>query len=76
MDFCTAATRLLSWCRSEGMSMWKERSYEHATLIFLCELGPPPYAITGADGLELSDRWSEALLIRKWVEEIWEILSS
>ena len=40
-------------------------------LLFLCELGPPPYGITGADGYEITDRWEEALLIKGWAEEIW-----
>jgi len=56
---------------SEGMRQWKQRNADDATLVFLCELGPPPYAITGADGLELSDRWQEALQIRQWVQEAW-----
>ena len=55
--------------------MWRERNGEDATLIYLCELGPPPYAITDAHGLELSDRWNEALVIRGWVEQIWEQLN-
>ena len=59
----------------EGMKMWRERNAGDASLIFLCELGPPPYAITDANGAELSDRWGEALLIRTWVEQIWERLS-
>jgi hypothetical protein len=59
----------------DGFSMWRERNAEDATLVFLCELGPPPYAITDARGEELSDRWQEALLIRRWVEEIWSRLS-
>jgi len=55
----------------EGMAAWRQRNADDATLVFLCELGPPPYAITGADGLELSDRWQEALQIRQWVEDTW-----
>ncbi len=58
------------WWR-EGIGMWRERNAEGATLHFLCELGPPPYAMTDAQGRELSDRWVEALKIRKWVEETW-----
>jgi hypothetical protein len=55
----------------EGIGMWRQRNDEDATLIFLCELGPPPYAMTDANQAELSDRWQEALVIRSWVEEIW-----
>ena len=51
--------------------MWCERNDDQATLIFLCELGPPPYAITDALQAELSDRWQEALQIKAWIEEIW-----
>lgn len=56
---------------SDGIGMWRRRNDENATLIFLCELGPPPYAMTDANQAELSDRWQEALTIRSWVEEIW-----
>ncbi|MGD2129785.1 MAG: hypothetical protein PVJ33_14520 [Lysobacterales bacterium] len=59
-----------SWWR-EGIGMWRERNGDDDTLIFLCELGPPPYAMTDANQQELSDRWREALVIRRWVEEIW-----
>jgi hypothetical protein len=55
----------------EGIGMWRQRNDDDATLIFLCELGPPPYAMTDATQAELSDRWLEALKIRDWVEEIW-----
>ena len=58
----------------DGIGMWRERNADDATLIFLCELGPPPYAITDANQAELSDRWLEALQIRTWVEEIWTSL--
>jgi hypothetical protein len=56
---------------TEGIGMWRQRNDQDATLIFLCELGPPPYAMTDAKQAELSDRWREALVIRGWVEEIW-----
>lgn len=60
----------------DGMRMWRERSAPDATLVFLCELGPPPYAITDANQDELSDRWLESLKIRDWVREIWTELDS
>ena len=58
----------------QGISGWHARQTHNATLNFLVELGPPAYAITGADQLELSDRWQEGLKIREWVEEIWSDL--
>ena len=58
----------------QGISLWRQRSGPGETLVFLCELGPPPYAITDAQQEELSDRWQEALIIRGWVEEIWSSL--
>ena len=54
-----------------GLRSWRARASSDATATFLCELGPPPYAITGADGLELSDRWAEALEIRERVAALW-----
>jgi hypothetical protein len=61
------------WWR-EGIGLWRKRNNKDATLIFLCELGPPPYAMTDANQAELSDRWQEALAIRGWVEQIWTSL--
>jgi|TARA_B110000438_G_scaffold114235_1_gene111984 hypothetical protein len=58
------------WWR-DGIRMWRKRNDSNAILIFLCELGPRPYAITDKNQEELSDRWEEALIIRKWVEDIW-----
>ena len=59
------------WWR-DGMRMGRECNSDDATLVFLCELGPPPYAITDANQNELSDRWEESLKIRDWAREIWE----
>ena len=47
------------------------RNDDDAELIFLCELGPRPYAITDGNQEELSDRWNEALIIRKWIQSFW-----
>jgi hypothetical protein len=58
------------WWR-EGMRAWRKRSAADATLVFLCELGPPPYAITDGNQRELSDRWQESLQIRDWARDIW-----
>jgi hypothetical protein len=57
------------WWR-EGMASWRDRNAS-GDCIFLCELGPPEYAMTGADGKELSNRWEEAQQIKSWVEDIW-----
>lgn len=55
----------------EGIRSWRARSAPDAELVFLCELGPPPYAMTDGSQRELSDRWAEALTIRDWVRDIW-----
>lgn len=59
-----------------GMREWRRRNSSDATLVFLCELGPPPYAITDADQRELSDRWQESLQIRDWAMQIWTELEA
>ncbi len=54
-----------------GMRSWRRRAGPDARLTFLVELGPPTYAITGADGYELSDRWQESLTMMRMVRELW-----
>jgi hypothetical protein len=60
----------LDWWR-RGLASWQKRAPAGSDCIFLCELGPRDYAITDADGEELSDRWSEALLLKQWAAECW-----
>ncbi len=62
-----------TWWR-QGFEGWRARNSD-GTCIFLCELGPPDYAMTGPDGQEMSNRWDEALQIKSWVEDIWADLS-
>jgi sugar phosphate isomerase/epimerase len=64
------------WWR-QGFAAWLSRhAGEDAAMVFLCELGPPDYAITDAQGRELSDRWAEALLLAQWAREIWTSAAS
>jgi hypothetical protein len=59
------------WWR-QGFAGWQSRHAGQSTgMVFLSELGPPDYAITDADGRELSDRWHEALLLKRWAQDIW-----
>ena len=60
------------WWR-EGMADWRARNAS-GDCIFVCELGPPEYAMTDAEGREMSNRWHEAQVIQRWVREIWEDL--
>ena len=61
-----------SWTGGDAdFASWQERAAPEEDCIFLCELGPRDYAITGANGEELSDRWSEALLLKEWAARCW-----
>lgn len=57
-----------------GFAQWRQRMPTDARLNFLCELGPREYAMTDANGCELSDRWQEALLMKTRVIDIWQRL--
>jgi hypothetical protein len=59
-----------TWWRS-GVAHWKASAALEDELVFLCELGPPEYAITGFDGLELSDRQAEAVQLMDLARRIW-----
>lgn len=65
-------TLFKGWWR-EGLADWRARNAS-GDCIFVCELGPPEYAMTGPDGREMSNRWEEALLIKSWVQRIWDDL--
>jgi hypothetical protein len=54
-----------------GIRSWRRRAGPDATLTFLCELGPAPYAITGADGCDLSDRWADAQTMMRMIRSLW-----
>jgi hypothetical protein len=54
-----------------GFDNWRKRAPADGALTFLCELGPPEYAITGADGYELSDRWIEAGMMKDMIRKLW-----
>ncbi|WP_189659727.1 sugar phosphate isomerase/epimerase family protein [Pseudomonas poae] len=63
--------RFSGWWRY-GIEDWLARPDTPQSLSFTCELGPPPYAITGADGREISDRWAEALKLKSLVQALWK----
>jgi len=56
----------------QGFASWRTRHRaDDAALAFICELGPPDYAITDGDGEELSDRWTESLQLAQWARQTW-----
>lgn len=62
--------RFTGWWRY-GIEDWLARAETPQSLSFTCELGPPPYAITGVDGRELTDRWAEALKLKALIRQVW-----
>ncbi|WP_339719551.1 hypothetical protein [uncultured Paraglaciecola sp.] len=62
-----------SWWR-EGFDNWIQRHGKDSddACVFLCELGPPVYAITDGNGEELSDRWEEAIVMKEIATQLWQ----
>ena len=60
----------LDWWRY-GFAHLKTQARADESLAFTCELGPKPYAITGPDGNDQSDRWAEAQMLRDVARELW-----
>ena len=58
------------WWR-DGFRYWRARNPDSEDCVFLCELGPREYAITDAEGRELSDRWEEAQQLREIALQCW-----
>ncbi len=54
-----------------GFRSWRRRAPKDATLTFLCEMGPRPYAIVDRNDEDLSDRWQEALMMKDMIRTLW-----
>jgi hypothetical protein len=54
-----------------GFRSWQRRAEPDASLAFTCELGPSPYAITGRDGNDTTDRWAESIMMMNMARELW-----
>ena len=51
---------------------WKKSAKNGDILPFSSELGPPRYAITTPQGLEISDRWQQSLVMKSLMERAWD----
>jgi len=59
-----------AWWRY-GFAAWRARHAPGDDLTFLCELGAAPYAITGADGVDIGDRWRDSLDLMRIARRLW-----
>jgi hypothetical protein len=53
------------------MAGWLQKAQPGDILPFTCELGPIYYSIPDLSGKEISDRWQQALIIRRLAEDAW-----
>ncbi len=61
-----------SWWK-QSMATWLEQAKPGDVFVFKSELGPPAYSIVGLDGAEISDRWSQALVLRDLGIRTWNV---
>ncbi|MBS0258888.1 MAG: sugar phosphate isomerase/epimerase [Proteobacteria bacterium] len=54
-----------------GFRHWRSLAPDNGELVFTCELGPSPYAITGRDGSDSTDRWVESLQLKTMAQTLW-----
>ena len=54
-----------------GFRSFRRRAGPDVPICFTCELGPKPYAITGRDGNDTTDRWIESLMMKELVEALY-----
>lgn len=59
-----------------GFRSLRRRSGPDASFTFTCELGPKPYAITGRDGNDTTDRWSESVMMKDMIESLYSRIAS
>lgn len=59
-----------------GFRSLDRRTRGAGDICFTCELGPKPYAITGRDGNDTTDRWAESLQMKRLVEDLFARIQS
>lgn len=59
-----------------GMHSWQQSHPDGGSLLFIPELGPPPYAITidesSSRKREISDRWEQSLTLMRYARSLWD----